>query len=451
MPQDRQPDFPWTDFKIAGLTPAKELAEMGDLQGKFHFNEACQYLVSHGLNPDNFYYNRSNPLTWFCYYHGMVWLEFPYFTRGGLQQFRVIDRIRLEEEALKACLQVKDYKSLFYMIHPHILLSAFVALSPEIPRDERYRLMGLIYARASRRLEQYPRDFVDSILKDRIDPWSITGADLSTNTVAIYYGQEPCGPPVENATSWTLDINTAIRRASRNGKRGMLCQGRVMQNHIVGLIKRCNEKEILVYPEHITGITPLHLPGYEEIRPVLEMTGIVSQYMQYGRLLQSSYFHRPNGIHGLNHTRRVLLLLLILAYHEHGTAALPAWLLLAALYHDIGRRNDNYDPSHGMASYEKAASLNLLLQEDEPYREMVRFVIENHCLDDDQAEARLKGYQIRNPEKCLDLFWLFKDADALDRIRINDLDVNHLRTEAAHELLWVARDLLDKPDILKNP
>ena len=55
----------------------------------------------------------------------------------------------------------------------------------------------------------------------------------------------------------------------------------------------------------------------------------------------------------------------------------------------------------------------------------------------------LTSYGGSDPEHLFKLYLVFKDADGLDRIRINDLDVKQLRTLSAHKLLLVARELLE--------
>lgn len=437
----------WTAQFIDSLTPVAELALMGDIPGKFHYAETTLYLNEQGQNPIHFYFNRGNNLAWFCFYHDLVLMDFPYFTVQGLKNFRILDKIRLEEETVRCCLIKRDFKSLFHIVDPRIILHAFVRLSPLIPVGERYRLMGLVYARSSYRLEQYPHEFVAEIVAGRRHPLPIPSD--RQDMVRIYYGQGPLSPVAEQATSWTLDINTAIYHATRHQHRGKIYQAQVPRKHIIGYIKRRNEKEVLLYPEQVQNIVRLELPGYEEIKPLLETTGLVKCYRHYLTLLKPGHFHRPQGIHGELHVKRVLLLLLLLAYHEKGWAELPPWLSLAALYHDIGRSNDNFDPEHGRNGYQKALSLGLLLDLGPTETEMARFVMETHCLEDEKAFRLINDYKVDDRRLLFEMYALFKDADALDRIRINDLDVTHLRTRAAHQLLLVARDLLDNPELLK--
>lgn len=437
----------WTDQFINSLTPVAELALMGDIPGKFHYEQTAAHLALQGHNPRHFYFNRGNNLAWFCFYHDLVLMDFPYFTVQGLETFRILDKIRLEEDIVRNCLAKRDFKSLFHIIDPRIILHAFVKLSPLIPVGERYRLMGLIYARKSYRLEQYPHEFISEIVADRQQPLPIPSDQQ--DMVRIYYGRGPLSPLVEKASSWTLDINTAICHATRHQHRGKIYQAQIPRKHIIGYIKRRNEKEVVLYPEQVQNIARLDLPGFQEIEPLLEMSGLRQYYRQCLSLLKPDYFHRPQGIHGQLHARRVLLLLLLLAYHEQGWTELPHWLTLAALYHDIGRSNDNFDPEHGRSSYQKALSLGLLQDLEPAELEMTRFVMETHCLEDKEAYRLLNDYQVHDSNCLRIMYELFKDADALDRIRINDLDVAHLRTQVAHQMLLVARDLLDHPELLE--
>ena len=108
-------------------------------------------------------------------------------------------------------------------------------------------------------------------------------------------------------------------------------------------------------------------------------------------------------------------------------------LFLAAVYHDIGRNEDGIDISHGIRSCQKIDRLGLLNNFTETQRNMVKYIIENHCYDKDK--------EIPQNIDCIEakrLSDLFKDADALDRVRINDLDTNYLRNEYSKRLIHIA-------------
>ena len=80
--------------------------------------------------------------------------------------------------------------------------------------------------------------------------------------------------------------------------------------------------------------------------------------------------------------------------------------LSAALWHDIGRVNHDWDPQHG--------ALSAAGQDD--------------------------------PERSLRILWLLKDADALDRVRLGggayDVDSTALRHECTLAMVGFAEELL---------
>ena len=153
------------------------------------------------------------------------------------------------------------------------------------------------------------------------------------------------------------------------------------------------------------------------------------------------YFHNAEGIHGILHAKRVLLLSTILGVLSNLTNEEIELLVDASLYHDIGRTHDNKDKEHGMLSFEKLKYLNLV-NKDKSYMETLRYIITEHSISDKDAFSNVDKYKIKNKENAIKLLEIFKDADGLDRIRINSLDVNYLRTEHAIKLVGVANELL---------
>lgn len=434
---------------IKGLTPVTELARMGDLGHKFRFQQASAYLASCGKDIDCFYFNRGSYLAWFCYYREGVVIDIPFFTEKGLRDFAIVERINLEEACLKRCLENGDFKSYFYLVDPRVALYVFESLLDIIPESEKYSLMGLIYSRGEYRLQDFPREFVKTMLCSRQKPLHIPGTNHD-GYVEIYLGRLPHDAPVSEATSWTLDINTAIYQATRQNPRGEVYRGRIHSERVVGYIKRRNEKEIIAYPEDIEDIQPVQLRSMQDLLPEIYEQGIDKTFSDYAGLIHGRYFHRPEGIHGTGHTMRVLFLVLLLSVREKLNPSEQHLLALAAVYHDIGRIDDNFDPWHGLESYRKLTEGSLLPSLPPSDHETIRYIIENHCLVDRKAFNKIKEYQVDNPERVLTMFKIFKDADGLDRIRINDLDVKHLRTSSAQDLLLVARQLLDDSSILSG-
>jgi len=93
----------------------------------------------------------------------------------------------------------------------------------------------------------------------------------------------------------------------------------------------------------------------------LKKSGYCKYYSKYRSLIKSEYFFHPKGIHGILHTKRVLLFNLILAYYNTLSEEDIDILSTVAVYHDIGRKHDGSCTEHGIFSMEKINCLNCLI------------------------------------------------------------------------------------------
>jgi len=138
--------------------------------------------------------------------------------------------------------------------------------------------------------------------------------------------------------------------------------------------------------------------------------------------LDKDLFDHKSGIHGVNHTYRVMYHVLQIAratgFKRDGVNA-----FCAAYIHDMARVHDGYCTQHGTWAAERKLGLysNLfykvgLNNED---LEKVEIAVKYHSL----TEELEKG------DKAYTVTALLKDADALDRIRLGDgdLDISYLR------------------------
>ena len=180
----------------------------------------------------------------------------------------------------------------------------------------------------------------------------------------------------------------------------------------------------------------------QEVMDGPEWSPVVRSYEHYSQIAGfDSYFERPRSIHGVKHAWRVLFHTLMICE----LCALPAadreLLISAALYHDIGRENDGLCYVHGKRSLEKMAVLNLAPADSTDFA-TVKFMVAYHCIDDRQAKADLAKVDSASRERTWRLFGVLKDADGLDRVRINDLDVRYLRNPESMRLAGLARELL---------
>jgi HD superfamily phosphodiesterase len=157
-------------------------------------------------------------------------------------------------------------------------------------------------------------------------------------------------------------------------------------------------------------------------------------------LLDPLWFTRPNSIHGLSHTRRVLIHAAEIARSvvlEHGEFDS---LVAAIAWHDIGRTHDGWDREHGAKSVRRIAELGLADGSQDPITATIRFAVELHSTYDELAVER--AAKLPESESLLRVLWVLKDADGLDRVRIADLDPLQLRHPVSRTMVDRAWELL---------
>ena len=154
----------------------------------------------------------------------------------------------------------------------------------------------------------------------------------------------------------------------------------------------------------------------------------IEEYLIYNDYIKAAHYLKPDGVHGINHTKRVLIFCIFLAYLNGIDNQLKHVLYLSAVYHDIGRSIDGTDFLHGEASFNKIEKLGLLKNVSHEQKDYIQYIICNHSIEDSD---RLYNGQYRQRDNLLNIF---KDADALDRIRLHDFNINYLRNEHSHEL-----------------
>ena len=152
---------------------------------------------------------------------------------------------------------------------------------------------------------------------------------------------------------------------------------------------------------------PLLLKAYDELR---------TEYLYQSR------------IHGQGHVERVMLLGAVIAMQQGFSARETELLLLACSYHDIGREDDRVDDAHGKRSADLLPSLPLPEISDSELR-CLRAAVATHSTKDEMIERFILAYRVPEEDAglCRRLCRALKDADNLDRVRVHDLDVRHLR------------------------
>lgn len=161
--------------------------------------------------------------------------------------------------------------------------------------------------------------------------------------------------------------------------------------------------------------------------------------------IERAWFARPHGddgwagIHGLAHTVRVRTharaLALAIGLSDDERAAVDR----AAMWHDIGRTNDRADYYHGAKSAGKVVGLGLELAVTRHVADLALFAVTHHS--GSEAHALRAAALAADPDSTLRVFLVLKDADALDRVRIGDLDIGYLRFPESHALVDAAWEL----------
>ncbi len=256
-----------------------------------------------------------------------------------------------------------------------------------------------------------------------------------SDTVTIYRGHTPgVSTPIEKTMSWSLDIKTAIFFAIKNGAScSEIVIAEVPKDKIIEYVSPKGEEEIWVKYENIHIKDRIHLYGEELLGEVFP-----SIQIDYGFYLnEMKGFDFISDIHGQNHTKRVLLHILILCHLLNVSGKEKAMLCMAAIYHDLGRVHDNRDDKHGFRSKQ------IYEGDVKSPHPIISFLIEYHSRMDSQGLDEINNNPVLAKEKDLviKLYNIFKDADALDRIRLGprDLDIGYLRLPESKQLIKVAR------------
>ncbi len=417
------------------LLPITALTDSPLKPAGLHLEACINHINDSGLKAGDFYYDPADPGSPYYYYSGALLLGFDSL-EGRIESCKIL--INRMEREIKDSLARRDFDHFLGLIDPRIAPEVFMEAFNFIPDHEKFRLFERLWRFNPDAHDIFPPEFAQQAYQYRGVTSERPPADKD-GFVCIYYGQDGDLLP-EQAVRWTIDINRAIIKAMGFEPVAAIFQGRVHTDNIIAYDYRRTVKEVQVQagsPLRITKRDFIDLRQFDD----LASAGIPERFHYYTGQIERGWFHNPEGIHAIGHTRRVLMLSLLLAYLERYSQADAHLLSLAAVFHDIGRENDGYDPGHGLASYTRIVKENLLALDDHQDRETLRFIVENHAIPDRCAYQKLDRYNLGDVERTLRLYDAFKDADGLDRVRLGDLNPDYLRTASAQRLLLAAHQL----------
>lgn len=183
---------------------------------------------------------------------------------------------------------------------------------------------------------------------------------------------------------------------------------------------------------------------------------VAGLFLQWDKIMENDveFWPLPGDfdVHTKSHCERVLLLALLIGSKRCLTQWQMTALCHASIFHD-SRRKDNYmDTGHGdrAAEYYK----EYCRQNGMKFMPVAYAAIKFHDRDDKLGEDFIKQEAGRHEDaetseeqtaaKWTEVYHDFKDADALDRLRLGPwaLDVRFLRTEEAKGMVDFAQELV---------
>lgn len=152
--------------------------------------------------------------------------------------------------------------------------------------------------------------------------------------------------------------------------------------------------------------------------------------------LHQSHFESKSSLHGIKHTYRVMCHVLVLG-NKMKLERETRLAFCAAFIHDMSRLHDGYCTNHGLwAAQNKLPEFTEFFQSQgiSLYEiEEIRVAVQNHS----------ERFELEKNNKFWKTTALLKDADALDRIRLgeNNLDPAYLRLNYTREMIPFAKTL----------
>lgn len=266
--------------------------------------------------------------------------------------------------------------------------------------------------------------------------------------INVYRGGNSVSTPYSESFSWSLNINVANFFAARRGTDdGYIAVGTAHRANIIeAFLESGSEQEVLIDPKNVHVTSVIEVKGLYQLARLLPI--VTPMYQRYREDMYQLSFAQNSYIHGPAHEARVLLLCLIIAELFELPASDRKILAEAAIYHDTQRTNDAVDPTHGKMSKEYYIS-NVIRPNP-----LVAFLCEYHCLSDEDAYREIRENRVlsKNRRQSTLLYDIFKDADALDRVRFGILDLNldMLRLPISKTLTLFARIILEQLRVDEN-
>ena len=362
-------------------------------------------------------------------------------------EFSSVDGVSLaemiEEKKRESAEQIRanDYYPIIYALNDRMRMEYLRML---IDRDVPglYGLFLRVYPLSDYGCGSLGVDGMEKLLSRKTEAQAAETAKRLENlpdVVTLYRGESRSSAPYREAFSWTLSSGRGLHFATRSGEENSrLYKAKVKKEDIFECFE--SGEEVLVMPDRVFDVEDHGLLGLEWLTGTL--SAIAPAYQAY--LNAADYtkipFETDGDIHGKAHCARVLLDVMLIARLRGLSREDEQLLAEAALYHDVGRTADGGDRLHGAIASKKYKKAR---KGADP---VTLFLMKYHCRPDEEgyeAIARIPGLRGQE-DRARRLLDVFKDADALDRVRLGayETDWEQFRTEEGRQLPLAARLIL---------
>lgn len=363
-----------------------------------------------GINTGTYYYNKEH----FIFLNLNIYGTRVMFADAVRSRKLLLAAIQRQED----CFANGDYFELFMTMPDGIRMDAMERLLEiEGPTEKFYDVFTELYTMSNFRASSLSSDLASKLKSCKTaNQQHRTECMLQehfgdVDPIPVYRGMSNGSTSPDKALSWTTNIDVANFFACRLGYNGKILKGCVAKKDIIECFLDDSESEVIVAPGSVNVLseTSLIYPDSYEVMSCLD--SLISVYQPWRERLRKLYKSSENDQHDALHSLRVLFYACFIALQLELDDDTVAEICEAAIYHDIGRIDDDVDIEHGRRS----AKIYAQDGGDDP---IVDFAIKMHCIDDDKAKVEL--------EKCFDddfrdYAWtalcVLKDADALDRVR----------------------------------
>lgn len=436
-----------SNIRLNDLKPIVDLKDNIALKNlNITYKEIVQGITLLQINKKDVYYvydKQLNTITYF-YYNNFVFYTISSFNVEHIETYKLLEYIKSVEHSVETWIKNNQYMHIFSNIPPIIAMDIFLKNIDTIPEEQRLNIFDNLYIR---NLDLQDVNYtelqkVQSLFQKSI----ILPKDIQEDEqgyIKIYWGGENLYSLGLAKYTWSYSKVVAFCRASRL-VHGKIYSAKVKKDDIIFYTNTLCTKDFLVNQDNLIDLkkeTYYTVSYYTKY--INENKHILREYKKlvctWDYLL---LFGKNKGKHDANHSKRVTLLSLLLADFDSLSKQDKTILKYAAMYHDIGRKNDKICIEHGKQSIDKVKELKLVSFKDLEDWLIFKFIVECHCVPDTEAYALLKNTKIKDKERAKRLYNYLCDADNLDRVRLGDLDESYLRNEESKKLGLLAYYLL---------